>query len=284
MFLEGTLYIFLIYTAILLAVIIFPIFFKKQWHSFINYFNKIELSEAQTRKVKYLVLCLGLSFLVNSCYMIALKNVHLFNALPGVTGFNIFATFAFLLLPIAIGLICLYGYLRDTNSILLGTFFLFLLCFLCFGFAGTNLHDLLWCGTRTEWFSIPVDAGYDLDLWINFFGCPSRDYRIFGFYMGYHVLIFCIYAFVNLWRYFTPLPKSAHNLKLKLSFLIAILIGFLGFLIFVFDYPNLFGPIITAFTIFLFIPLLIVPSYFVGKWFRELTQIHQKGIKEIEAS
>ncbi len=224
MFLEGTLYIFLIYLAILLGVIILPLRFKNQWNSMVSYFNKVDLTPSQTHKLSLFLLLLGLGFIGGSIVVISLFNMHIFGVLSGPSGFYLFATFAFTLLPLGIGLICGVGFLHTVKSIPLGIFFLFFLCFLFFGFAATNLHDVLWCGTRTGWFAFPVDAGYDLDLWINFFQSPSRDYRVFGFYMGFHVVIFCMYALVNLWRYFHTFLLSNQKTKIKLVFLVFLVI------------------------------------------------------------
>ena len=276
-FLAGTLYIFLIYLIVLLAVIIFPIVFKNQFNSLLNHFNK---KEFQSRRLSFILLSFGIGLIISSCLVISLFNKHLFDILEGFWGFHFFATFAFTLLPIGIGLVCGYGFMRNTISIPRGTFALFLFCFLAFGFAATNLHDLLWCGTRTGWFAFPVDAGYDLDLWINLFQSPTRDYRVFGFYMGFHVVIFCVYAFVNLWRYFGKLPQSTRRLRIKIALMSSLVIGGYGFLIYVFDYPNIFGPPTTILTIWVLIPLLAFPSYLTGKYFQELNQINLESPKQ----
>ncbi len=276
MFLEGTLYIFLIYLVILVAVIIFPVVFKNKFDALVNYFNR---KEFQSRNLSYLLLILGIGLIISSSFVISLFNRHLFDILEGWWGFHFFATFAFTLLPIGIGLVCAYGFIRNTNSVPQGTFFLFLLCFFCFGFAATNLHDVLWCGTRTGWFAFDVSAGYDLDLWINLFQSPSDDYRIFGFYMGVQVVIFCVYALVNLWRYLGRLPVSARRLQIKIGFITSIIIGCYGVSIYIFDYPKIFGPIPTFITVWIMIPLLAFPSYLTGKYFNQLNQIHLKTIQ-----
>ena len=265
MFLEGTFHIFLIYLLILLAVIIFPLIFKTQWKNLLNYFDKIELSQTWSKTLRLLLLCSSLGLIGGSILIISFFNEHLFHILPnGEISFYLYASFAFSLLPIGFGLICVYGLIR--NSIIkLGQFFLGLCCFLCMGFAGANLHDFLWCGLATKWYSVPSEAGYDLDLWINLFRSPTRDYRVFGFYMGIQVIIFCVYIFLNLWRYFQGLPSNFNFLKIKLVFLGALFVSALGFCLLIIDYPWSFGSILTAFTVFLFIPFLSLLSWYIGK-------------------
>ena len=265
MFLEGTFHIFLVYLLIFIAVISFPLIFKTQWKELLNYFNKIELSQRRSKLLNLFLLCSSLGLIGGSILVISLFNENLFHILPdGETSFNLYASFAFLLLPIGFGLICAYGLLR--NSIIkLGHFFLCLCCFLCMGFAGANFHDFLWCGLATKWYSVPLEAGYDLDLWINLFQSPTRDYRVFGFYMEIQVIIFCAYIILNLWRYFQGLPRHSNFLKIKLVLFGALLVSVLGLCLLIIDYPWNFGPILTALTVFLFIPLLSLLSWYIGK-------------------
>ncbi len=271
MFLEGSLHIFLIYLLILLLVIIFPLVFKSQWNNLLNYFNKFILSKTKARNLTYLSLISGISLICGSMVIISMFNMNLFHSLPsGELSFTLFAGFAFLLLPLGIALVCTYGWARHNHSFQFGNFFLIVFCFLTIGLAGSNLHDILWCGMASDWYSTPIYAGYDLDLWINIFQPPNRDYRIFGFYMGFHVLIFCAYCFENLRRYFGALPKAAKILKIKLGLLLTSLIIELGSILFIIDYPWIFTTLETALTVFLCLPLLILPCYFAGKYVQAL--------------
>ena len=54
----------------------------------------------------------------------------------------------------------------------------------------SNFHDILWCGTRTNWFTETQHLGYELELWVTLVGANTYSYVFFVFYMSLHV-IFC---------------------------------------------------------------------------------------------
>ena len=69
---------------------------------------------------------------------------------------------------------------------------------LLFSFAASNLHDFLWCGHMTTFYTHAKAGGYDLGVWVEVFGMPN-DYRVFGASMTLLMVIFLYlgFKFVN---------------------------------------------------------------------------------------
>lgn len=79
----------------------------------------------------------------------------------------------------------LYAALRG-ERVRLSTLLLLLLGSFSLGAVTSNMHDILWCGIITDWYSKPYAAGSDLVAFYfvaGFFGLPMEmltDYAVFG--------------------------------------------------------------------------------------------------------
>jgi hypothetical protein len=70
-----------------------------------------------------------------------------------------------------------------------------------FGIIASNFHDILWCGTKTNWFVETQHNGYELEIWVKLVGANTYSYVFFVFYMTMHVLFCIIIATIFLQRY-----------------------------------------------------------------------------------
>ncbi len=70
-----------------------------------------------------------------------------------------------------------------------------------FGVIASNFHDILWCGTKTNWFIETQHNGYELEPWVQIVGANTYSYVFFVFYMTLHVIFCAVLATLFLRRY-----------------------------------------------------------------------------------
>jgi hypothetical protein len=182
--------------------------------------------------------------------------------------FTFFGFFAFIALPVALGFLPVYWHIIRVGQYRIGDGVLLLLSCVMFAMYGVNLHDVLWCGVATDWFSNEVIGGYDLALFFTTFGIsdPSRwSYRTFGIYMMMKSGVQLVTGSVALIKYFNLHSQNGlagFRLKKYSAFGLLFLGGtFLAIVQFIFDSPwfftdfqyylGLFGGIVLVIFLFL---------------------------------
>jgi len=206
--LRDTYHILAIYLGILIAVIILFLFIKRIDIS-LKKLNRIHFTKAdRIYKLNYAVM-LGI-ILIIIVSLLVIGNVE-FRMDP--FGFQIFAFFAFIALPIAIGFSAVYMYILKQGQYRIGDGILLLLSLTMFMMAGVHIHDVIWCGVATQWYSVENIGGYDLALFFNTFGITDTsrwDYRTFGLYMALRASIELITASLVYYKYI-KLGKKQEN-------------------------------------------------------------------------
>lgn len=240
-YLDGTYHI-LIFFIILLIVI--PIIFLliKIVDKTINLLNKIECrSKIWIKTLPRIGLVVSISLLIISEIFMG------FRALRQGDLFWIYAALAFVLLPFFYGFIALYSYVLKKGEFKMGNAFLLFVSFSSFGWVASNVHDVIWCGVVTEFYTISHHAGEDLAFWYWVFGITDRaifDYRAFGTYMFLSVLVeisvgtLAYYKFYKLNRDVYQKNKNIFLLNYVIVFCNSV---FLGFVIAALDFGWVYG-------------------------------------------
>ncbi len=239
-----------------------------QWKSLVEYLNKKEITNKKS--IEIFLILLSISIIIITLILISLFNSNLFRLefenITEESFFGIFAAFTFLLLPVTMGLIVTITYIHNSAKLKLGEFFILLFACSALALAGSFYHDFLWCGTRTNWYTIPAFGGYDFDVWNLIVGVQSKDYRLLGASQGVLALILIVYSIILLWKY-----NSFLEIKLNLMKKIQIIIFsffaviFLGFFLFIIDYGSLFDFNQTVHALYLGIPLICLLFHKIGK-------------------
>jgi len=268
MFLEGTLHVLWIYFILGLILCVPPILLPK-WKSLVQFFNKKEISNKKF--IRIFLVSLGLIITVIAVILMTIHSPHLLNIQfssfrTEYLIFNFYTFFSFILLPFACALIGCASYVKNSSSVKLGNFFIILIALFALALAGSFFHDVLWCGTRTELYTLEVNAGYDLDWWRNVLYVESKDYRMFGFYMTVLTIILLIYASILLWKLeiFTDNGYD-NNAKLKIFLFSSLLFIELGVALYVMEYFRMFTFIPTFIATYIGIPSSLVLSHLLGK-------------------
>ncbi len=267
MFLDGTYQVLLIY-GIAGCILCFPPLFPK-WKSWVLYFNKRDLKFEKFWQ-NFLFYC-GTIIVIVAMISMAYYNPHIFrlnfaSQVDEINYFLFFSLFSFILLPLGLAFLGASAYLENSSSIKQGYFFIILLSLFALGLAGSFFHDVLWCGTRTSFYTQQWDSGYDLVPWRTFFGVASKDYRVFGFYMGVLVFILLSYVAILFNKYYSFSEERFDNSHKKKIFLIVLLSFFvLGVSLYVIDYQKLFEFFTTSISLFFGIPLSSFLFYRLGK-------------------
>ncbi|NVM31785.1 MAG: hypothetical protein HWN65_23300 [Candidatus Helarchaeota archaeon] len=264
MFLEGTFHVLWIYIIFGLVLCLPPLLLP-QWKSLVEHFNKKEISSPKS----FVLIMMGSGLIISviAIILISLYNPYLFGPQSGELFFYFFSFTSFIILPFGLALIGSASYIHFSSKPKLGNFLLVLLALFAIGLGGSFLHDVIWCGTITNFYTQEwVTQSHDLDFWCNLLRVESKDYRVFGFYMLVMVIILLIFAAILLWRHrsFVEKKHSIDGRKKTLIFSTLVIIV-LALSLYVIDYKRFF----TFFWAFMFtylgIPLTVILSYYLGK-------------------
>ncbi|MBD3354266.1 MAG: hypothetical protein GF364_22480 [Candidatus Lokiarchaeota archaeon] len=188
--------------------------------------------------------------------------------------FTFFALFTFMLMPVVMGLVVATAYISYSEHPKWGDFLVILFASGALGMAGSFYHDVLWCGTRTEWYTIESLGGYDFDVWQIVVNVDSYDYRLLGISQGTLALFLVIYAIIL----FHKLGKVSGNTlnqkkKLELTLFCMFFVFFFGFFLFIIDSHWIFDANVTIHALFLGIPLIVFLCYQIGRILKNNNQI-----------
>jgi len=267
LFLIGTEIALIIHLIIGLGLCVPPL--VPQWKKLVVDLN--EKPMAHKDKLFWILMISGLILISISIISITFHHRYIlrlnFPSLDAeIAYFNFFALFTFFLGPFGLALIGTSAYLRKTEDPRIGNLFIILLALTAMALAGSFLHDILWCGTKTGFYMWEANAGYDIDWWLNFMHIASKDYRNLAFYMSVLASILVTYASILLYKHGKinerdPDPKQ----RKKIITLAAITIGNYGFWLYVMDYAGLYIIAWPFISTYIGIPLSILLFYYVGK-------------------
>lgn len=264
---EDSLQIFVWYT-IILVVLIYLLLVSKKITAIFNRLNSIRISKVDKKfKLNYVAILVLISIVIASLFIIGVKQFRGVN----FSFFFVFSMFAFLILPIALGLLGVYAYILKNGEYRLGSVLLLAISFASLGMVGSNLHDVLWCGVATNWYQTKRLAGYDLEMWFNIFGIYDKnqyDYRTFGLFMVYQVAIELVVATLVLYKFYkttNEYKKIEKKKPIVLTWICLIAISvFFGTVEFIFDYPWAFTELQYAIDVYIGIPIVAVLFYLIG--------------------
>ncbi len=264
MFLEGTYHVLLIYLLFGLILCLPPLLLP-QWKSLVEYLNKKEIQS--TKSYRVILMGLGLGIAVSAIIFISFYNPYLLGPQSSQLFFNFFSFISFILLPFGLALKGSASYIHFSLKPKFGNFLLILLAIFAIGLAGSFLHDFIWCGTITQFYTQQYDTqSYDLDFWRSLLDVESKDYRVFGFYMIVMVIILVIFAAILLWRHGSFIEKkgSIDGRKKTLIFSVLVIL-ILGLSLYIIDYKRFFIFYCAFVSTYLGIPLSVIFSSYLGK-------------------
>lgn len=268
MFLEGTFHVLWIYIIFGLVLCLPPLLLPP-WKSLVHYFNKREISRRNSLRIFLIVF--GLALAITAMVFMCLHHPYFFELEFSTFDakylfFNFYTLFSFILLPAGLALVGCASYIKYSSNLKLGNFFIITVGLLALGLGGSFLHDIFWCGTRTDLFTHSVNSGYDLEWWRDLVSVTSKDYRVFGFYMIVLTIILLIFASIMGWKHEGFLEKK-HDRNTKISIILFSTLIFivLGFSLYVMEYWRIFTFIPAFLSTFLGIPFSLFLSYHLGK-------------------
>lgn len=230
-FLEGTLHIFLIYLVLFLIFCVPPYF--TWWERLVAGLNRVELKGAHLAAVFYPVAAALLIF------SIVITHLFQYHKETGVNFHYHFAPASFIVIPLVTAFFGVTAWERARKRVGAGDLGVLLFCYGGFGVAGTNIHDVLWCGRATDLYTRLAIAGNDLSPWVELVRAPTHDYRMFGFYMLIQTLLGLAIAHVTYFRFL-----KIKQLDRRLGPLLWAWLGglALAFAITLIDWPHLITP------------------------------------------
>ena len=268
LFLDGTYHVLLIY-GIVGCIICLPPLLLPQWKSMVLYFNKKDVAyENFWRKFLFycgriIVIIAMISMMFNNPHILGLKFA---SQADEINYFLFFSLFSFIFLPIGLGFIGTSAYMKYSTNIKQSFLFIVLLSLFALGLAGSFFHDFLWCGTQTTWYTKRWDSGYDLVPWREFLHVESKDYRVFGFYMGVLVFILLSYTAILLNKYYSFMEEKFDKRTKNRIFIISLLnFVILGVSLYVVDFESLFEFFSTFISLNIGIPVTSILFYHLGK-------------------
>ncbi len=252
-FLEGTWQVF-VFFVILFAMVIILLVGIKPVDKIFRRLNKARVArEKRQFKFNYVTMVGIVAIIIATVVLAALKEYR-----GDYWFFMVFSFFSFFAGAIALGLLAVYVHILKVGEYRIGNGLLLLLGAALFGMAGVNFHDVLWCGTATNWFQTQSIGGYDLQAWFTFFQItdPTRwDYRIMGFYMIFQASLEAFTAILLFHKFFklNVDGKDLHTRRrIFATYVLCLAAGtLLGFVEFVFDSPWLFSDLQYYTTLFL---------------------------------
>jgi len=181
MFLTDTLQIFLSYLIIGLILCIPP--YLGRWERLVKFFNRKDIDGLKLARIFVII------FPVFICLSVIITHLFQFYKELEVSSWLLFAPASVVIIPFLSAYFGIAAFSQAQGRIGLGDLGALLFSFGGFAAAGANIHDVLWCGRRTELYTIFWAGRDDLRPWVELFHAPSYDYRIFGFYMFVQVVI-----------------------------------------------------------------------------------------------
>lgn len=269
MFFDGTYHVLVIYI-ILGLILCVPPLIMPQWKSLVQSLNKREL--LKKKRLSIILFCLGMAISIISIIFMTMHAYYLLNLEYASYDveyimFNLYTLFSFNLLPLALALIGTASYIKFSSNPKLGNVLIILIALFALGLAGSYLHDVLYCATRTELYTLEVNAGYDLDWWLNLLQVESKDYRVFGFYMNVLTIILIIFSSILLWRFSSIMKEEDYNIKIKKILIFSIIIVIeVGIALYVMEYFRIFTFIPEFIATYIGVPFSILLTYYFGKY------------------
>jgi hypothetical protein len=240
---AGTYHILAIYVIILLGIIIL-LTIVKPIDQLLMRLNMIRITKDQRLFRLNYIFFIGIWVIVG----ITMVLIGWLKFRMTSEGFQIFAFFSFIAMPIGLGFLIAYSNILKKGEYQVGNGILLLLSGAMMAMAGVHIHDVIWCGVATDWYQIIQIGGYDLALFYNTFGIidPSRwDYRTFGLYMSIRVIIEFttgVLAFIKYVKISRPKIDDNSAKFPKRSLIIMLMAAILfGIVEFIFDYPWIFS-------------------------------------------
>ena len=261
-------HVLFIYSIIALILIIPPLILP-QWKSLVISLNKKEIEYKKTLEIILYLISAGI--IITSICLISVFNDNIirlkFDSIEEEAEFfSVFAGFTFMLMPIAMGIIAATTYIHFQPKFMLGNFFALLFAFSALGLAGSLYHDVLWCGTATNWYTEVRIGNYDFDLWTQIVGVNNRDYQLLGISQGTMAIYLIIYAIIILWK-FNSVQEFKFTWKNKINIIITsfFAVSFFGFFLFIIDAAWAADTNITIHSLYLGFPLITYLFYYLGK-------------------
>ncbi len=270
-FLNETYHILAFYICLIIFSAYILLFSRKMNSFFLQLDKKVVTKGNAIFKLTYLAIIILAAIILTAIILIEINfsissNFYLFFA---------YALFSFLIMPVALGLLLLYISIITKSKYSLGRDTLLGICAICFGLYESNLHDFIWCGVHTNWYSKEHLGGYDIAFFFNMFGIFDKsayDYRIFGFYALIQIFLELTIGISAYYKYYQLNFDIINENKLFFRifpFLLLIIGGLLGIITFMFDAPWFFTLIQYKIIIYCGIPgiaiLFALLGYFIGK-------------------
>ncbi len=240
-----------------------------QWKSLVKFLNKKKTRHKIALEV--ILFSLSAGIIITSICLISVFNDNIIrlqfdDIADEANFFTLFAGFTFLLMPFAMGIIAATTYVHNRTTFKLGNFFVLLVAFCALAMAGSFYHDVLWCGTATDWYTKVNLGGYDFDLWTIIVGVTNRDYQLLGISQGTLAIFLIIFAIILLWK-FDSMQDAKFTWKNRLKLIITSFFSvvFFGFFLFIIDAAWVADFNITAHILYLGFPLIALIFYLLGK-------------------
>jgi hypothetical protein len=264
---AGTYHILVVYLGFLLVITIM-LTLVKPIDQLIIRLNAIHISKDQRIfRLNYLVL---IGILVIIGITMVLIGWLKFRMTP--EGFQIFAFFSFIAMPIGLGFLIAYSHILKVGEYQVGNGILLLFIGVMMAMAGVHIHDVIWCGVATDWYQTEQIGGYDLALFYTTFrilDATRWDYRTFGLYMCVRVIIeittgILVYVkFVKINCQYKDTQQITFPFPTLLCMLAAAIL--FGIVEFIFDYPWIFTELQYYANLFLGIPIVVILFILAGR-------------------
>lgn len=268
MFLDGTYHVLLIFIVAGLILCVPPLILP-QWKSLVRSLNNKKITNKKL--LQRILISFGLALYLIATTLITFHNELLIGFVAPTPEehyifFNFYTFFSFILLPLGLAMIGCASFTRHSTDIKLGNFFIILIALFALGLAGSFFHDVLYCATRTQFFTIEVNASYDLVWWQNTFQVESSDYRVFGFYMLVLTIVLISYAAVLLWK-LGLFSENDQNKSRKGRILLysGLIILVFGVSLYITEYRRIYNFIHVFISVYVGIPLSLLLSHYLGK-------------------
>lgn len=266
--LEDYIHVLFVYLIIGLVLWIPPLIIP-QWKTLVRKLNEKDVP--RRRAIELFLFSLSAVIMVITFLLISVFNSNIIrlqfeNITDEANFFALFAGFTFMFMPGAMGIIGATTYVHNRPSFKLGDFFVLLVAFCALAMAGSFYHDVLWCGSATNWYTEVHLGGYDFDVWTMVVGVDNRDYQLLGISQGTLSLILIIFAAILLWR-FNGFQETKLTWKNKIQTIIIsfFIVIFFGFFLFAIDASWLFDLNATIHALYLGFPLIALLFYNLGK-------------------
>lgn len=288
MFPDDYFQVFIIYL-IIASILWIPPLIIPQWKNLVRRLNQIEIE--RKKQISFLLFGITLIVILITLVLITFFNSNLLrlefeNKTQESEYFHYFAGFTFFIMPVSLGLFGATSYIYNVQKPKAGDFFLLLFVFSALAIAGSFYHDLLWCGTVTNWYTERVEGGYDFDLWLQIVHLTNRDYQLLGISQATMAGFLIILAAILTCR-FNQLSenKITWQKALLISILSFFIIIFYGLFLFIIDIGWYFDLNVTFHALYFGFFLIVLLFYFLGKSFVSDSTINKtKSINEEKVS